>query len=71
MELREDQAYLAMYAYLEAYFRRTRSDDVAVLLGSMSLLPDGTPADPAFVDDWKHAKAAVNQGSIDTQHNLE
>lgn len=46
------QAYIAMIFYLEKLFVLTKSDDVAGFLGSMSLLHDGTTADPAVWDDW-------------------
>ena len=31
------------------------TDDLGCLLGSMSLLEDGSPADPAFDKDWSEA----------------
>ena len=41
------QAYVAMYQYLKRIYDLTGSDELGGLLGSMSLLPDGQPADPA------------------------
>lgn len=41
-----------MYAFLEALYKRTESDNIGSLLGDLSLLPDGGPADPAARDDW-------------------
>ena len=55
--LTQEQAYAAMYAFLEQHFRLTNSDDLCALLGSMSLLPDGKPADPAVAQDWQDAIA--------------
>ncbi len=46
------QAYLAMVKFLEEFYQRTGSDDVAVLLGGMQLLKDGKTADPAAWNDW-------------------
>ncbi len=45
-------AYRAMFGFLEAYFERTKADEVAVLLGSMNLADDGEPMDPAVWQDW-------------------
>ncbi|WP_375304381.1 hypothetical protein WI560_18970 [Bradyrhizobium sp. A11] len=51
----QDQAYSAMFIFLEEAWKRTQSDGLAEILGGMSLLEDGTPADPAVVEDWKSA----------------
>ena len=45
-------AYRAMFGFLEAYFERTKADELAVLLGSMNLADDGKPMDPAMWQDW-------------------
>jgi hypothetical protein len=49
------QAYAAMFHFLETAYLRTRSDDLGGLLGSMSILPDGSPADPAIIASWQAA----------------
>jgi len=49
------QAYLAMYLFLEGYYERTNSDDLAGLLGGFQLLKDGVPADSAAWQDWLEA----------------
>jgi hypothetical protein len=64
------QAYLAMYSFLEAHYQRSKSDDVGSLLGTMSLLPDGTPADPAVEGDWNTAVALALAGSVDAAMRL-
>ena len=51
----DEQAYAAMFHFLEDLYFRTKSDDVGSLLGSMSLLPDGGTADPAVAKDWQKA----------------
>jgi len=51
----DKQAYAAMYYFLEELWKRTKSDDLGNLLGDMSLLPDGSPADAAIVNDWRQA----------------
>ena len=50
----EEQAYAAMYHFLDQYFQQTKSDDVGALLGGMSLL-DGEPVDAAVAGDWEDA----------------
>jgi hypothetical protein len=69
-ELTREQAYLAMYSFLEGHYERSRADDVGALLGSMSLLPDGRPADPAFVEDWRLAVEAALSGKVDAAMRL-
>jgi hypothetical protein len=53
--LTQRQAYAATFHFLEEFWKRTRSDDVGGLLGAMSLLQDGSPADPAMAQDWRAA----------------
>jgi len=61
--LTDEQAYAAMFHFLEDFYLRTKSDDVGSLLGSMSLLSDGGPADPAVAEEWQEAvKFAVEGG---------
>jgi len=53
------EAYLAMYAFLDAYYVRGKFKEVASLLGALTLLADGRPANLAFEGDWDKAVAAV------------
>jgi hypothetical protein len=69
-ELKEKQAYLAMFAFLEAHYARTGSDDIGSLLGDLSLLPDGGPADPAVTDDWSKAVADAKSGRVSANMEL-
>lgn len=46
------QAYWAMYSFLEELYSEYEFDQLGGLLGSLSLLPDGSPADPAMWNDW-------------------
>lgn len=50
-----EQAYKAMYLYLEGLYDMTGSDDLAGFLGGMSTLKDGKPADSAVWNDWLEA----------------
>ncbi|MGZ5011390.1 MAG: hypothetical protein ACXV74_10565 [Methylobacter sp.] len=58
-KLSEQQAYLTMFSFLEAEYRLTSSSGIGGLLGSMSLLPDGSPADTAVREQWSKAVAAA------------
>jgi hypothetical protein len=53
----DKQAYAAMFHFLEQLYLRTKSDDLGGLLGGMSMLQDGSPADPAIEKDWQDAVA--------------
>ena len=65
MSISEEQAYAAMYAFLTHWYQMTQSDDIAGLLGSMSLLPDGGTADPAIGSDWQEALARAKRGDVE------
>jgi hypothetical protein len=69
-QLTDQQAYLAMFAFLEAHYSRTGSEDVGALLGDLSLLPDGSPADPAVKSDWAKAIADARAGRISANTRL-
>jgi hypothetical protein len=62
----EDQAYRAMFFYLDAYFERTPRAELGSVLGDLPLLADGKPADPAVTRDWKQAvqKAMRNEAAF-------
>jgi hypothetical protein len=59
-----------MFAFLQAHWQRSGSDDIAALLGSMSLLADGRPADPAVSTDWEDAILAALDGRADAALRL-
>ena len=44
-----------MFHFLEEYWKRTHSVEIGDLLSFMSLLPDGSTADPAILGDWQKA----------------
>ncbi len=69
--LTEQQAYLAMFRFLENIYAATQSDDIGGLLGSMSLLADGRPADAALNSDWAAAVRAVLDGQVDARMHPE
>jgi hypothetical protein len=69
-QLTSQQAFLAMYSFLEAHYQRSRAEDVGALLSSMSLLRDGRSADPAIEGDWHAAVVAALSGSVDATMRL-
>lgn len=44
--------------------------ELADILGSMSLLPDGTPADPAFAQEWAEAIEQAVSGQVSARLEL-
>ena len=57
-----EQAYKAMFKYLENLYFISKSNDLGGFLGSMMLLDDGKPADPAVWQDWlKAVKESVSE----------
>jgi hypothetical protein len=62
--LSKQEAYAAMFAFLEHWFGLTKSDELGALLGSMSLLPDGRTADPALWEDWCAAVERAKSGAV-------
>ncbi|MBN9359557.1 hypothetical protein [Herbaspirillum huttiense] len=57
VELTAKQAYRAMLNFLEQEYERTKSDDIAGLLSSLSweITSDAGPADPGAWQDWMDA----------------
>ena len=59
-----EQAYRAMFYFLEHEYELTRSDEIAGMLGSLSwkIFSEGGPADPAAWSDWLDAvKKAIER----------
>lgn len=48
-------AFSAMRNYLEAYYERTSSDDIACILSDTQFFSEGETADPAAWQDWINA----------------
>ena len=70
IKLTKLEAYLAMYTYLEAYYDRGKSDEIASMLSSMSILEDGSSADPAIKEDWDDAVESVIKGKVNAKLQL-
>ena len=69
-KLTKRESYTAMLAFLEETYQRTDSDDLGMLLGGMSLLPDGRTADPAAWTDWEAAVSKVREHNISLDLDL-
>jgi hypothetical protein len=69
--LDNDTAYAAMYEFLVDYYKRTNSDDIGGLLGSMSTLADGGTADPAIWHDWLLSIEKAKANKVDTALRFE
>lgn len=52
MNLTEEQAFVAMFIFLERYYELTSAEPIGDLLGGMQTLADGGTADPAAWNDW-------------------
>ncbi len=70
MQLTKEEAYLAMYSFLGKQFS-LGWEELGGILGSMSLLPDGSPADPALASDWQDAVTAAVSGQVDARLSLQ
>jgi hypothetical protein len=57
--LSEKQAYKAMLVFLENYYQSTKSDEVAGMLGAMTLGEDGEPMDAAYWEEWIRAVKSI------------
>ncbi len=64
------EAYAAMFSYLKSLYDTTGSDDLGGFLGSMSMLEDGTPADPGVWDDWMRAVQQARAGQVNLASGL-
>ena len=53
------EAFQSMILFLETYYEQTQADDIGALLGSLQLLEDGKPADPALWQDWLKSSESV------------
>ncbi len=62
-----DQAYAAMYAFLERFNETYRSDDISNLLHGLSTHSDGCPMDAAHTIDWTECIEKARKGEIDTK----
>jgi hypothetical protein len=59
------QAYLAMCSFLSELYTKYEFDQLGALLGSLSLLSDGSPADQAAWSDWLRAVERAKGDQVD------
>jgi hypothetical protein len=59
ISLTESQAFEAMILFPHDYYERTKSDEIAALLGGWQIVRDGKPADPAAWEDWMKCAGKV------------
>ena len=68
--LTKEEAYLAMFAFIEKRWRLTSSEDLASFLSDMSLMFSGGTADPALYEDWEEAIDLAREGKVDAMQRL-
>ncbi len=51
-KLSSTEALAVMQRFLELYWERGQSEEIAMLLSSLLILQDGKSADPALSNDW-------------------
>ena len=61
--LNAKEAYSAMFYFLEDIYLRTKSDELGGILGTLAMLDDGQPADPAVWEEWEQA---IEKGKEDS-----
>jgi hypothetical protein len=66
-----EDAYVAMFRFLEIYYNNTKSDDVGALLGSMQLRRrNGLPLDVGNWDLWLEAVSDAVDKRVDIYTDL-
>lgn len=65
------EAYVAMYAFLDELYTKYEFDQLGGLLGSMSLLPDGLPADQALWCDWLRSVEKTKAKQVDAELRID
>jgi hypothetical protein len=67
--LTSKQAYAAMHVFLQTVYKHG-GRDIGGLLGDMSLLNDGGPADPSIEKFWTEAVRAAKDPNVDIDLKL-
>ncbi len=60
------QAYLAMYSFLDELYTKYEFEQIGSLLGGLSLITDGSPADQAAWTDWLRAVERAKGDLVDS-----
>lgn len=56
------EALAVMQRFLEMYWERGQSEEIAILLSSLLVQSDGKCADPALSSDWDRCVQEVTSG---------
>ena len=59
------EAFLAMFAFLEIHFERFGPGEIGTVLSELNLLPDGGTVDPAAWNDWMKCVQKAKSGEVD------
>lgn len=59
------QAYLAMYAYLDELYERTKNDEIACALLDMSFVSETVTFDQASWSTWMRCVQKAKDGEVD------
>ena len=65
------EAYVAMFSLLEELYAKYEFDQLGGLLGSLSLLPDGSPADQAIWADWINCVQRSREGRVNVSMHID
>ncbi|MBN6149244.1 hypothetical protein JR065_02725 [Xanthomonas sp. AmX2] len=65
-----EQAYMAMFEYWLEVYKRTNSDEIGTVLSELSILEDGSSADPAAINDWLQVIDRVVKGEHDIKFKI-
>ena len=63
--LTSEQAYFAMFAFLEEFYAKRKWDDIGALLGLLAYWQDGMPASPKIMSDWEESVQKARAGGVD------
>lgn len=61
------EAYDAMFDFLEEHYNALHGDQIGSLLGSMSLMEDCRPLDPALWETWERSVSKAISGEINSK----
>jgi hypothetical protein len=71
INLTEEEAYAAMYAFLVKVYERTQSNELGGLLGDMSTIGDKETADPAIWYEWLECITQLQEGKVETNLHIQ
>lgn len=54
-----EEAYRAMFCFLQEYYSRTESEEIGGMLGGLAIASDGKAMDEGMWQDWNEAVATA------------